>query len=522
MEEYIGKIINGRYELLRKLGDGGMSRVYLAHDNRLDKYWAIKCIKTSNVISGMAEIKVLRNLNHPSLPRIVDVDSDKDRVYLVMDYVDGETLGDILKKEGAIGEEKVKAWSKEILEGLIYLHSQKPPIIYRDMKPDNVMIGSDGHIKIIDFGIAREKRDEDDVKARDDTVLLGTRGYAAPEQYGGHGQSDERTDVYCLGATMYHLLTGKSPCEPPYHMYPIRYWNSELTKEMERIVLKATRADPDKRYQSSSVFLDALNNIEEDKEKKRVDILAHFSKIFLCIGIFSIALFIIFSLFAKNLEAHSYAMYLEKAERTIVYEDKLDYIHKAISLKPNDMTGYEKLIALIKDDGIFSQSEETMLLKIWDEISPHISESIRGGLSYEIGILYWYYYIYGSDNMFGVKQSVVWFQDAIAYGDDGLYDGEANCYYMLGLFCRDITSMATEGKDRGMYLEYFGNLERLMDMTDETESEWIIVESRQRIMDSLVSYDLYFREDGVDDTRIDRLKNRCKEELEAYDVDVFF
>ena len=124
--------------------------------------------------------------------------------------------------------------------------------------------------------------------------------------------------------------------------------------------------------------------------------------------------------------------------------------------------------------------------------------------------------------MFGVKQSVVWFQDAIAYGDDDFYDGEANCYYMLGLFCRDITSMSTEGKDRGMYLEYFGNLERLMDMTDKTESEWIIVESRQRIMDSLVSYDLYFREDGVDDTRIDKLRERCKEELEAYDVDVFF
>ena len=154
------EIIGERYVLNKKLGDGGMSSVYLAWDIKLEKYWAIKSTEEKNIISSMSESEVLKNLDHPSLPRIVDVINEDEKIYLVMDYVDGETLGEILRKRGNIDEESVRSWCVDILKGLDYLHRQNPPIIYRDMNPDTVMLSKEGNIKIIDFGIARVKKEE--------------------------------------------------------------------------------------------------------------------------------------------------------------------------------------------------------------------------------------------------------------------------------------------------------------------------------------------------------------------------
>ena len=125
----------------------------------------------------------------------------------------------------------------QICEALEYLHTRKPAIIYRDMKPSNVMLKPDGNIKIIDFGIAREYKEQ----SLADTVSLGTKGYAAPEQFGGKGQTAARTDVYCLGVTLYHLVTGHSPCDPPYEIYPIRHWNPQLDPGLEAVIEKCTQ-----------------------------------------------------------------------------------------------------------------------------------------------------------------------------------------------------------------------------------------------------------------------------------------
>ncbi len=134
------------------------------------------------------------------------------------------------------------------------------------MKPSNIMLKPDGKVMLIDFGIAREFKDTSVA----DTTCLGTQGYAAPEQYGGQGQTDARTDIYCLGATLYHLLTGHNPSEPPYEMYPIRYWNPELSSGLEEIILKCTQKNPDDRYQSCAELLYALEHYNElDIEYKR-------------------------------------------------------------------------------------------------------------------------------------------------------------------------------------------------------------------------------------------------------------
>ena len=162
----------------------------------------------------IVETDLLKKLRHPSLPSIIDVIDDKDSFLIVMDYIEGNPLSNALEEYGAQPQDMVIAWAKQLCDVLGYLHAQSPPIIYRDMKPSNVMLKPDGNITLIDFGTAREFKE----KNLADTVCHGTIGYAAPEQFGGMGQTDARTDIYCLGATLYHLVTGQNPSEPPYEI----------------------------------------------------------------------------------------------------------------------------------------------------------------------------------------------------------------------------------------------------------------------------------------------------------------
>ena len=269
----IGSIIDGKYKILNKIGQGGMSVVYLAMNERANKQWAIKEVRKDGVQNFevvkqglIAETDLLKKLNHPNLPSIIDVIDGDGTFLIVMDYIEGKSLNSILQEQGAQKQEDVVEWAKQLCDVLGYLHSRKPPIIYRDMKPANVMLKPDGRVMLIDFGIAREFK-ENRVA---DTVCLGTRGYAAPEQYGGHGQTDGRTDIYCLGATLYHLLTGHNPSEPPFEMYPIRYWNPKLSSGLEEIILKCTQQNPADRYQSCAELMYDLEHYTElDVEYRR-------------------------------------------------------------------------------------------------------------------------------------------------------------------------------------------------------------------------------------------------------------
>lgn len=258
----IGDIIDGKYEILKEIGRSSMSNVYLALDKRLNKQWAVKEVKKQVdeiiVHSIMAEADLIKKLDHPGLPSIKDIIDNEISIYIVMDYIVGESLDVILKKYGAQPQTVVVEWAKQLCDILGYLHSRKPAIIYRDMKPSNIIIGPDGKIKLIDFGIAREYKSN----TLADTCYLGTRGYAAPEQYGGGGQTDARTDIYGLGVTLYYLLTDKNPTEPPYEIYPIRYWNSELSSGLEDVIQKCTKLNPDERYQSCGELMYALEHYE--------------------------------------------------------------------------------------------------------------------------------------------------------------------------------------------------------------------------------------------------------------------
>ena len=260
--KYIGQIIDGKYEILKLIGRGGFHTTYLAKDIRLDKIWAVKvCDKQDRSYSPvlrdsiLVETYMMMKLDHPAIPKVIDIIEDEDSIFVVRDYFEGETLETIAKMHGAQPADKVIEWGKQMCNVLDYLHSQNPSLIYRDMKPANIILKPDGTIKLIDFGIMRTyKRNQSS-----DTCCLGTKGYAAPEQFGG-SQTDARTDIFGLGMTMFRLVTGINPAEPPYEVKPIRLVNPNLPQGLEYIISKCTQPNPEERYQTCDDLMDDMNN----------------------------------------------------------------------------------------------------------------------------------------------------------------------------------------------------------------------------------------------------------------------
>ena len=347
----IGSLVDGKYKILNKIGQGGMSIVYLAMNERANKQWAIKEVRKDGVQNFqvvkqgvVAETEMLKKLNHPNLPSIVDVIDGEGTLLIVMDYIEGQHLESVVTEYGAQSQEDVLQWAKQLCDVLAYLHSRKPPIIYRDMKPSNIMLKPDGKVMLIDFGIAREFKEN----SRADTTCLGTQGYAAPEQYGGRGQTDARTDIYCLGATLYHLLTGHNPSEPPYALYPIRYWNPRLSSGLEKIILKCTQKNPHDRYQNCGELMHALEHYHElDTAYRRKQTLKW--RTFLC----TVVLTVLFGMAATGFRvaentvmARTYGAYVEEADNLASTDPGrcVQYYKNAIALDPSEGTAYEGLL----------------------------------------------------------------------------------------------------------------------------------------------------------------------------------
>ena len=247
----LGVIIDNTYQLIEYINRGGMSIVYLAENIRLGNRWAIKeIVKTDGEYNRMYidalihEANMMKDFDYPAFPRIVDIIEDEYALYLVMDYIEGKTLEEILFEEGPQPEERVIGWGIQLCDAMSYLHHQPSPIIYRDMKPSNVIMKSDGSLRIIDFGVARVFQPD----KSNDTVALGTKGFAPPEQY--VGQTDERSDIYALGATMRYLLTGVNPRSNEAVDYPALYAQLGLSDKMIRILNKCTAINPADRYQT--------------------------------------------------------------------------------------------------------------------------------------------------------------------------------------------------------------------------------------------------------------------------------
>lgn len=347
----IGSLLDNKYRVLDVVGHGGMSTVYLARNEKANKSWAIKEvlkqgqedleIKKNSLI---AETEMLKKLNHPNLPAIIDVIETEDTFLVVMDYIEGNDLGEIIEEFGAQPQDKVIEWAKQVCDVLSYLHTRTPVIVYRDLKPANIMLKPDGNITLIDFGTAREA----EVKDVANTVSLGTKGYAAPEQFGDGARADARTDIYCFGATIYHLVTGHSPAEEPYIIEPIRNINPSLSGGLEKIILKCTKPNPAERYQNCEELAYDLEHYQEIddlyKKRQKKKLAAFITTLIASILCFAIAIF----------------GYVENGNQIgIVYENYMNdnKFVEAIKLDPSRSDAYLNAIEYISSDGSIEDLE---------------------------------------------------------------------------------------------------------------------------------------------------------------------
>ena len=253
---------------IRELGRGGTSHVFLAADRRDGKKYAVKCYDTHEAFfQAESEWRRMRKLCYPAIPAVRETIHDGGQVYVVMDYVPGTSLKEIIRREKRLPEMQVVLWGTELCNLLSYLHSQKPQVLYRDLKPANIIVTPVSKLKLIDFGSAVEWDPHQSNTAKAEAV--GTVGYAAPEQFGDSKKLDQRTDIYALGATLHQMLTGENPCISPGRFEPIRKCNKKISSQIERVVMKCLEKEPENRYRFCQEVKKDLENINSRTRGRR-------------------------------------------------------------------------------------------------------------------------------------------------------------------------------------------------------------------------------------------------------------
>lgn len=457
-----GQIIDGKFRIEKLIGRGGMSRVYLARDTRMDKTWVVKEIRQSmsgqeNTIlteAALTEADIIRSLDHPAVVRIVDIIRDKSAVYIVEDYVDGISLKDYAGRDGAVDEQLLKDWAIQLCEVLIYLHSRRPPVIFRDLKPENVILTRSGHLKLVDFGIARRYRPD---KTRD-TVYLGTERFAAPEQYEENGQqTDMRTDIYGLGKTLEYL----AGC------------SDGISRPFEEIIRRCVCHNPEDRYQDAESLQKDLEHYE-DREKhrrarrRRRRILT--AAALLCTGI-------------------GVCMLL---------------------LNRNSSMAWERIGAMtekIRTEEVFTKEEEEELLNLLlPDLDQWKEQEGFEKTAYEIGELYWNYYAYGQDRTVGMAAAAPWF--AMAQG----YDPSAAVYEMTGRLRESIRQTDPVSCEKGTYAAYYERLRTLLSHAEkEGVSEMARSEACLVTADMISSGSGQFEADEIEKSQMEDLLRRAEQ-----------
>ena len=470
----IGSVIDGKYKILNVVGKGGMSVVYLAMNERANKQWAIKEVRKDGMQSFevvkqnlVAETDLLKKLNHPHLPSIIDVIDCDDTFLIVMDYIEGNPLSKALETSGAQNQDDVIEWAKQLCDVLGYLHSRKPPIIYRDMKPSNVMLKPDGNVMLIDFGTAREFK----YSSVADTTCLGTQGYAAPEQFGGHGQTDARTDIYCLGATMYHLVTGHNPATPPYEMYPIRQWNPMLSSGLEEIILKCTQRNPEDRYQYCAELLYALDHYRDlDIENKKVQSFKW--KTFLASFIMTIVMLVGTIGFSAGLTVQTsstYESYIANGDSAVSQDAAEKYYLDAINVDPANPLAYQKLLERCTSDSKLSEDEyNTIKDEIYeheDELKSKYPSEYADNVAYKLGQALYFSYVPSSQksesenfSMAGITVSQRWLDIAQKMGSTEQIKHRAELLSSMSKAYQNMSGKSLEGDPVEEVKEYWNNL----------------------------------------------------------------
>lgn len=470
-------LIDGKYEVIRPLGEGGMSRVWLARDFFLGKLWAVKEVdKVSGGSSPleldclMGEALLLKELDHPALPRVVEVLETTDSVLLVMDYVRGKPLSQVQREHGGIVDEAVVVtWGIELCEVLSYLHGQSPPIIYRDMKPSNVMLCDDGALRLIDFGIARV-----DGTSTYSGLRLGTRAFAAPEQLAEGGTCDARSDLYSLGKTLGRLAGVEATCG-----------EGDASDSFVGVIRKATASDPLDRFQSAEEMERALRRCakkgavaphEHGKRRWRRTVWLT-AAVCALLGIVWLVQRI---RFPKD-EGASYEALLEDAQamsREDTGGQESDAEHacrQAIEMDPSNAAAYLFLLREVyPDDAVFSLEEAAR----WEALAQGNAEGLvqcdqYPEICFEAGMLY-YAFCGEGDNVRESARGAFWFEacsSALQERNEGgdqeeentVLADQASAYAVICGFYRDLIVAREDGSERQIYRSYWYSLCRIME-----------------------------------------------------------
>ena len=469
----IGQIIDGKFRILEPVGRGGMSRVYLAQDIHLEKRWVVKEIpkfvnggkNTLFIQAALSEAEIIKGLDHPCIVRIVDIAQDAGAVYIVEDYVEGRSLKEIADTEEEITPPEFRDWAIQLCQVLIYLHSRKPAVIYRDLKPENIILTETGHIKLVDFGIARRYRQDGDR----DTVYLGTVQFAAPEQYEEYGaQTDRRTDIYGYGKTLEYLA----------------YYCPDLSEEVLALIRMCIREEPRDRYQSAEELLQDLLRIRDFRRARTGP---------------KTALRIVLALSSCVLLLLAAVRMLKGPDRDPLSEI-LDRVEE------------------IRADMIFSSQEEEELLNM---IMPHLEElQEREGFeetAFAIGTLYRDCYGYGSDGYAGLKEAASWFELA---GDD---NDTARISGLLGRYLAEANELDPAASGEGAYRSSMEQLIHLAAQAAAGDPEASLRSEVCRIAADALAANVYqYRNDGVSlkdaellMSHIGRMISRIREQEES-------
>jgi eukaryotic-like serine/threonine-protein kinase len=274
-----GTLLHKRYRIVEILGQGGMGSVYRAVDENLGVEVAVKDnLFTTEEYARQFRLEavILASLRHPNLPRVTDhfVIGEQGQ-YLVMDYIEGEDLRQRMERQGVLSEEDAILIGAAMCDALQYLHTRKPPIVHRDVKPGNVKITPEGHVYLVDFGLAKMVRGN---QATTTGARAMTPGYSPPEQY-GTARTDPRSDIYSLGATLYAALTGVIPEDglaramDNVELTPVRKRNPKISRRLAQVVERAMAVRPDDRFQTADEFKDGLLSSNTHTQKLEGDIL---------------------------------------------------------------------------------------------------------------------------------------------------------------------------------------------------------------------------------------------------------
>lgn len=523
-----GSWIGDQYRIIKRLGKGGTSSVYLAEDRQLHLRWAIKEIPAYGTFVKKStgvwnEIQILKRLHHPQIPRIVGVISQDHCFYVVMDYIEGESLDQIRRKTEKMRVSQIIDWALQLCEIFDYLHSRKPLIIYQDVKPENILQKADGTLMLVDFGISGYCRSGHE----NSQVKMGTPGFAAPEQYAG-GEIGRQTDVYGLGMTLYWLWKGRFPGEKRGK----RASGHERDLRLDRILRRCTGKKVKCRYQNMRKLKNRFLWLQKKKKKERLP--------GVCVRLALFAGAFISSVFAASghIEAGSQVTGLrggvllaeqqrERCEeflhRMEKYPDDIQKEQMLLSFlkeHPYWEKGYEILFSVWKQDGRLDETERTRLEQLMYDVKMQISDSaIYGRVLYQVGRIYWYYY---EQEDLRMPAAITWFEEAADVLLNGKEKKLAKVYVRVGAFYRNLPGLVAEGREKGVYMELWNDLGQMREMLqEEWDTEHVIDAAQMKLefgriaVTAAESYGQHWMAEGVSEQEVLELLLWVRQECEA-------